>query len=93
MRHPSVLGAAIASLLEQAQPQAELPATDLASVREVDESLARVRIVPVKPGHPREPRPQRFEMDPGQGVCYVREADWPALQAALARRRASSAGA
>lgn len=85
-----VLRTAVAVALSSARPPAQEPATDLASLREVTEANARVRIVPVNPGHPREPRPQRFEMDAAQGVCYVRAADWPALRAALTARRAAN---
>lgn len=49
--------------------------------------LDSVRVIPVKPGHPREPAAQRFELDKEQGVCYVREVDWPKLQRALKARK------
>lgn len=93
MRRVTRLAAAITAVLERSAGSPDEPATDLASLREVTEGQARIRIVPVEPGHPREPRRNRFELDAPNGVCYVRQADWPQLQAALLARRAASAKA
>lgn len=65
---------------------AEEPA---AVVKAPDPTLADFTMIPVAPGHPREPRAQRFEIDHAARICYVRQADWPKLQAALAKQRAA----
>lgn len=54
------------------------------------DTFDKLIVVPVRPGHPREPGPQRFSVDQDLGVCYVREADWPKLRETLRARRAKA---
>lgn len=49
--------------------------------------VGNVDVRPVKPGHPYEPGPKQFTVV--GPVCYVRQADWPALEAALQKQRAA----
>lgn len=48
--------------------------------------LDSVEMVPVLPGHEHEPEPKGIKIVGGK--CYVRQADWPPLKAALDRQRA-----
>lgn len=84
MRRP-LLTTAVAAALIGARGEPPLPVSHA--------NLDEVRVIPVKPGHPREPQAGRFDIDRGAGVCYVREADWPKLQKVLAaRKRAKESG-
>lgn len=89
-RPHAFLTAAIASALGRVTP----PTAPAAPA--INETLQRVglenlRVIPVDPGHAREPLPQRFDLDEAAGVCYVRKADWPKLEAALKRGRKAQA--
>lgn len=77
--------AACAVQVEADPTTVKAPAPTLADIAKPGEPI---RVIPVKPGHPREPRPKRFEIDRQQGVIYVREADWPTLKAKLQANRA-----
>lgn len=88
----SFIATAVAAALARLSPPDEAPPSPLAAPETDSAPLDAVRVIPVKPGHPREPRPKRFELDKAAGVCYVREADWPELQAALRKRKGEPGG-
>lgn len=76
------VAAALAAHGAKAEPVPELP--------EPAPELSKLTVVPVRPGHPKEPSPKGFTIE-GQ-TCYVRAVDWPALKRALAKNRAKAQG-
>lgn len=85
IRRSLLLGHAVAAALALSQQERAAPAPEVA---DPSPTLDKLRVIPVDPGHPREPSPQRFEIDRDQGVVYVRRADWPKLEQALRKRKA-----
>lgn len=83
---------AIAHDKAQASRPASQPVQHFAPTRKrlapISRAFDKMKVRPVPPGHKHEPAEKRFAVV--GDVVYVREADWPALQQALANRRGAA---